>query len=199
MELVKKYFKNLVVPEENFFTPNINFKRALFLSWPFYIFSKVVFLICIVMFLQTFMNYIGNFPEEMGLGFLSKFFNYSAIFKMFFISSLIGIIFFPLIALMDYIFWKILLKWLLQKTGRIVTDENLKLIVTSSFSSYIFLIFPFIGHSLKTISQLYLLTRSLGKTQNISTSLSLFIVCFPMILQFCLFISLVMAAYVAGI
>ncbi len=199
MELIKKYFKNLVSPEDNFYSPFIDLKRAIFLAWPFYIFSKIVFLILVVKFLQQFINFIGAMPEEVAFGSFAQFFNYAAIFKMFFFSSILGVIFFPLLVIMDYFFWKILLRWLLTKTGRVVTDENLKLIITSSFSSYIFYIFPFIGSAMKRISQLYLLTRSLGKTQNISVGLSLFIVCFPIILQIGLFISLILAAYVAAI
>jgi len=198
MKLIKKYFNNLVSPEENFLSPVIGLKRSILISWPFYIFAKIVLLIFVALFLNQFIGYMSALPQET-LGLISKFLDYGSIFRMFFITSFLGIIFFPLIILFEYYFWKVLLKWLLKMTGRVTTDDNLKLIITSSFSSYIFLVFPFIGHSMKTLAQLYLLTRALGKTQNISILLSAFIVCFPIIIQFGLFLSMLLALTVTNI
>jgi len=186
MKLIKKYFNNLVSPEENFLSPVIGLKRSILISWPFYIFAKIVLLIFVALFLNQFIGYMSALPQET-LGLISKFLDYGSIFRMFFITSFLGIIFFPLIILFEYYFWKVLLKWLLKMTGRVTTDDNLKLIITSSFSSYIFLVFPFIGHSMKTLAQLYLLTRALGKTQNISILLSAFIVCFPILFNLVFF------------
>ncbi len=190
MNLIQRYFENLLYPENNFEFPQVKFKEALFLSWPFFIFSRFLILLSAYLVINNFSSQITNSPLLAVHPFFKNL-DFSELMKLVLNFVSISIIFFPLYLFAEMVVWKITFKILLYFTEAPREEEKLELLISSSFSSYIFSIIPFIGEPLKACSQIYLLSRGLNKRFQLSGVLSLIIVLFPYFIKFGIFMTLI--------
>ncbi len=189
MNLIRKYFENLIYPERNFETPRLGFKEAMLLSWPFYIFSRIILLFLIFLSLKN----LSSIQELGSIAELRPFIEkLDFVAGMKFATSMVslGILFFPLTLFAEFVVWRFIFRSLSYFTNIEFKEDEDEYLIASGFSSHILTIIPFLGPLFQGFWQCYQFVRNLTLYFHQHIALSLLIVLFPYILKIGLYVIL---------
>lgn len=161
-------------------------------SWIFVVFNGIARIFLINFVIYAFLQISASGP-----GIFSELSNEDGFIGFYFLilSTILDVIFFPLITLFIIQFWEFTIKLFGKLLG---DDEDLddkaKSIMAVTLSSNIFLMIPIVGGIAQKISSLILMYAGLRRQLNASAALSVCIIMFPMFLMLVIFSLMVLVA-----
>ncbi|MCB9091631.1 MAG: hypothetical protein H6621_08645 [Halobacteriovoraceae bacterium] len=183
-ELYRKFFNNILKPEENRGEEALSLMQSILLAWPFVMVEALTKFLLLYIFFDQFVSVqINQNNFNVLVNIISQNSMFSS-FVTFFLSSFFEMLTFPLICYFSYLFWKIILDffgWVLKipKEEMSGVADN---VVSASFSSYSFSIIPVIGSFVQWVAKGFILFQAIRKRLDISPMAALLIIFTPYIL-----------------
>ncbi len=179
---VHDYFRfKIPLPEPDWAYPReLNIFEAICVSWVFELVKAIIqvlliniTLIGVTSYHQEASSYIGSFP--MFAAFSSH--------SFFLLAIGIRVVLFPIISLISYEFWSIVLRFvghMMETPGQL--HQIAERIIVSSQSSHLFSVVPIVGDFAQKIASMFLMFAGIRKHLQTSTLLSIIILFIPVFL-----------------